>query len=94
MKPTRPGWHWFLPDERCPTPTGLLRIDKPVVLLVGPERFTRDGRSRLVVRFPNATLYVDDMSGDWERIDEPPLMKRKAMERWARKKEPTDDHES
>jgi len=37
MTPKREGWYWFLPDENCVTPTGLLRLDKPVVVLVGSD---------------------------------------------------------
>lgn len=83
MTPRFPGWYWFLPDERCPTPTGLLRLDKPVIVLVGQDKFTRDmPPARLVVRFGQvATLYVDDMSGDWEPITEPKYMQKKAMKR-------------
>lgn len=82
MKPNKPGWYWFLPDENCPTPTGLLRLDKPVVVLVGVDKVTRDmPPSRCVVRFPNEMLYCDDMSGDWERIEEPKAMAKKARSR-------------
>ena len=82
-RPSRPGWNWFLPDENCPTPTGLLRLDKPVVVLVGQDEYTRDGPPpRLVVRFgASLMLYVDDMTGDWERCKEPKRMTRKAMKR-------------
>lgn len=89
MKPKRTGWYWFLPDENCPTPTGLLRLDKPVVVLVGPDKFTRDmPPARLVVRF-SATimLYVDDMSGDWESCKEPKRMLRESMRRLKEKRE-------
>jgi len=85
-KPTNPGWHWFLPDEKCPVPAGttMLRIDKPVVVLVGVDKPTRDmPPARLVVRFPTGTLFVDDMSGDWEPIHEPERMQNEAMKRWS-----------
>lgn len=82
MKPNKPGWYWFLPDEHCHTPTGLLRIDTPVVVLVGVDKITRDmPPARLVVRFPQGSLYVDEMTGDWERITKPEYMHRKALER-------------
>lgn len=81
-QPKRVGWYWFLPDEHCPTPTGLLRIDRPVVVLVGVDKVTRDmPPARFVVRFPNADIYVDDMTGDWEEIAEPKAMRAKAMTR-------------
>lgn len=81
--PRRPGWYWFLPDENCPTPTGLLRLDKPVVVLVGQLKYTHDGKpSRLVVRFGmNNMLYVDEMSGHWQAVKEPKFMHRIAMGR-------------
>lgn len=85
MRPNRPGWYWFLPDKACPTPTGLLRLDKPVVLLVGQELYNLEGPvKRLVVRFglgPTNMLYVDDMSGDWEVCKEPKRMRREALRR-------------
>ncbi len=82
MKPQRVGWYWFLPDESCPTPTGLLRPDKPVVVLVGVDKVTRDmPPSRFVVRFPQAMMFVDDMSGDWEPIEEPWRMRQEALKR-------------
>jgi hypothetical protein len=81
-KPTRPGWYWFLPDEHCPTPTGLLRLDKPVVVLVGVERLTRDGPPPpLVVRFPQGTLCCNEMSGDWSRIEAPKAIQDIAVAR-------------
>ena len=80
MTPQRVGWYW--PDENCPTPTGLLRLDKAVVVLVGVDKVTRDmPPARLVVRFPQAMLFVDDMSGDWEPIEEPKRMKQECMKR-------------
>lgn len=87
--PKRPGWYWFLPDEKCPTPTGLLRLDKPVVVLVGQESYDRAGPpKRLVVRFgPTNMLYVDEMSGDWEACKEPKRMQREAMRRIKAKRE-------
>ena len=82
MKPQRVGWYWFLPDEHCPTPTGLLRLDKPVVLLVGVDKVTRDmPPQRFVVRFSTGMMFVDDMSGDWEPIEEPERMKQEALKR-------------
>jgi hypothetical protein len=97
MIPKRPGWYWFLPDERCPTPTGFLRTDTPVVVLVGADKYTRDGPpARMVVRFPQATFYVEDMTGDWESCVEPPFMSMKARERWKAKHVAADyqrDHE-
>ena len=81
-KPTGVGWYWFLPDERCMTPTGLLRLDKPVPLLVGVDKVTRDmPPARLVVRFLGVTLYVDDLLGDWEPLVEPERMKQEAIRR-------------
>ncbi len=86
MRPNGPGWYWFLPDEHCPTPTGLLRIDQPVVVLVGPDKYTRDGPpANLVVRFPQGTLGCDAMSGEWERIPVPKFMQAIARERWSNK---------
>ena len=59
MQPQRVGWYWFLPDENCATPTGLLRLDKPVVVLVGVDKVTRDmPPARFVVRFPLANQLV------------------------------------
>lgn len=85
-KPTKPGWYWFLPDEKCPTPTGLLRLDKPAVLLVGVDKFTHDGPpAKLIVRFSFGEMLIDDMSGDWEPIEEPKRMQREAMRRIANK---------
>ena len=84
-KPKVTGWYWFLPDEKCPTPTGLLRVDKPVVVLVGSDNFHRAENSRLVVRFSNAMLYVDDMSGDWELIKEPKRMTDESIRRIKKK---------
>lgn len=85
MRPSKPGWHWFLPDEKCPTPTGLLRIDTPVVLLVGVDKVTRDmPPARLVVRFSSGMMYVDDMSGDFEPIAKPERMKKEALLRLMR----------
>lgn len=82
MKPQKAGWYWFLPDERCPTPTGLLRLDKAVVLLVGVDDVTRGvSLPRLIVRLSTATLLVDDMSGDWEPIEEPERMRQEASKR-------------
>lgn len=82
MKPQRIGWYWFLPDEHCATPTGVLRLDKPVVVFVGVDKVTRDmPPARFVVRFPQAMLFVDDMSGDWEPIVEPKRMKQEALKR-------------
>lgn len=81
-QPTGPGWHWFLPDERCPTPTGLLRLDCPVVLMVGFDNGTPAGDPpKLCVRFPGSMLWVENMSGDWEAIDAPERMRKKALER-------------
>lgn len=82
-KPEKPGWYWFLPDENCPTPTGLLRIDRPVVVLVGQESYDRAGPpKKLVVRFSwDNMLFVDEMSGDWEQCREPNRMRQKAMKR-------------
>lgn len=81
-KPTKPGWYWFLPDENCPTPTGLIRLDKPVVLLVSPDKYTRDmPPARLWVRFSTGPIYVDELSGDFEPIKEPKRMQRIAMQR-------------
>lgn len=80
MTPKRPGWYWFLLDETCPTPTGLLRLDKPVVVLVGQDKYTQDmPPARLMVRFSTGMMYVDDLSGDWEPIKEPRWMEREAM---------------
>lgn len=83
MNPKQPGWYWFLPDENCPTPTGLLRLDRPVIVLVGQDKYTHDGPpARLVVRFgSNCVLYASDMSGDWEPCKEPKRMQREAMGR-------------
>ena len=84
--PQKVGWYWFLPDERCASITGILRIDRPVVVLVGVDKVTRDmPPARFVVRFPNVTLYVDDMSGDWEAIQPPERMRRVAFGRFTRK---------
>jgi len=81
-QPTSTGWYWFLPDENCPTPTGLLRIDMPVVVLVGQERFDRAGPPpRLVVRFTMKTMYCDELSGDWVKIKAPRAMHNKAIKR-------------
>lgn len=87
-KPNRVGWHWFLPDINCPTPdwTSLIRIDKPVILLVGVDKFTRDmPPARLIVRFPQGSAYVDDLHGDWEQIDEPERMTKEAKRRVLKK---------
>ena len=82
-RPKAPGWYWFLPDERCPTPTGFLRIDMPVVVLVGQEHFTRhEDPPRLLVRFTRDALFVDDMSGDWAPIEAPAFMQGIARQRW------------
>lgn len=80
-KPHQVGWYWFLPDANCPTPTGLLRLDKPVVVLVGQDKATHDGYRHFVVRFQSAVLPVENMSGDWEAIPEPKRMQREAMRR-------------
>ena len=81
-KPNRPGWYWFLPDENCPTPTGFLRLDRPAVLLVSQDKYTRDMPSaKFVVKFPSGTISVDDLSGDWERLKEPYWMQRKVLKR-------------
>lgn len=85
-KPTKPGWYWFLPDHHCPTPTGLLRTDRPAVLLVGVDKVTRDmPPARLVVRFSQVMMFCDDMSGDWEEIPEPKWMIDEAKKRWLTK---------
>lgn len=85
-KPQRVGWYWFLPDEHCKTLTGILRIDRPVVVLVGVDKATRDmpPAARFVVRFPTGMLYVDDMSGDWELIEPPRHMQQLASSRFMR----------
>ena len=80
--PKRSGWYWFLPDSKCPTPTGLLRLDKPVVVLVGQDKFSRDmPPPKFVVRFSTCMLYVEDMSGDWEACKEPRRMRREVVRR-------------
>ena len=84
MLPKRLGWYWFLPDEKCPSPTGLLRLDSPVVVLVGQCPYT----DRLVVRFrPNVMMYVDDMSGDWEICKKPKSLQLVAMRRMKEKRD-------
>lgn len=76
------GWYWFLPDENHLTPTGQLRRDIPVILLVGVDKVTRDmPPARLVVRFGSAMIYVDNMSGDWELIKAPQRMKNESLSR-------------
>lgn len=87
-RPKRPGWFWFLPDEDCPSPTGLLRLDRPVIVLVGQERYSRDGPSgRLVVRFSaDCEMFVDDMSGEWAHCKTPKRLERIAMKRIMRKR--------
>ncbi len=86
--PTKPGWYWFLPNENCPTPTGLLRLDRPVVLMVGADKMTRDmPPPRLVVRFSaTVVMFVDDTAGDWEPIEAPEQMRQEAARRLADKK--------
>jgi hypothetical protein len=87
-EPDTTGWYWFLPDEKCPTPTGLIRIDKPVVVLVGQEKYTRDGPSgKLCVRFSTGTLLAEEMSGHWESISVPRAMHDIAMDRIKAKRE-------
>ena len=82
MVPNKVGWYWFLPDEKCPTPTGLLRLDRAVVILVGVDKVTRDmPPARFVVRFPQATYFVDELSGDWEPIEEPKRMRQESLKR-------------
>ena len=57
-------------------------MDKPVVLLVGVDKVTRDmPPQRFVVRFSTGMMFVDDMSGDWEPIEEPERMKQEALKR-------------
>lgn len=88
MTPNKTGWYWFLPDEHCVTPTGLLRMDKPVVLLVGTYKQTRDGDpGPLVVRFPSCTYEVTELTGEWERIEEPKRMADVARSRWGKRRE-------
>lgn len=85
-RPQRVGWYWFLPDANCNTPTGILRMDRPVVLLVGVDKVTRDmPPARFVVRFSQAMLYCDDMSGDWEPIAPPSRMRKMAFDRVVRR---------
>ena len=89
--PKRPGWYWFLPAFGCPTPTGLLRLDKPVVVLVGQDKYSRDmPPAELVVRFSTCMLYVEDMSGDWEPCKEPRRMRREALRRCSAKAADTE----
>lgn len=73
--PKQPGWYWFRPTDKSPTPTGFLRLGQWVVVLVGPVKFTRDGPpGPLVVRFPQATYTVEDLQGEWsERLVEPSM---------------------
>ena len=83
-RPSKPGHYWFLPDPSMEVPEGLnaLRIDMPIVLLVGQDKLTRDmPPPRLVVRFPGMMLYVDDMPGMWEEIKAPDAMRKVAMAR-------------
>ena len=77
------GWYWFLPDEQCPSPTGFLRIDQPVVLLVSVDKFARDGKPPpFVVKFPAFTMSCADMLGDWEPISPPNRMRIEATRRY------------
>ncbi len=85
-QPKQIGWHWFLPDISCPTPTGLLRIDKPVIVLVGQVLHDRAGDPKqLCVRFPSGTMLCNTMTGMWERIEEPKEMADEARKRWCRR---------
>lgn len=80
--PTQPGWYWYLPSPGHLTMFGPARYDQPVVLLVGASKATRDmPPATLVVRFPQGTLSVSEMPGDWERIAVPPKMRTEAMRR-------------
>lgn len=81
MVPKKTGWYWFLPNEKCPTPSGLLRLDRPVVVLVGEDKNPFGGKSRLVVRFAVGMMYVDDMKGDWEQLREPKRMTQEVNKR-------------
>ena len=71
--PKVPGWYWFKADDRTPTPTGFLRKDKWVIILVGQSKVTRYGPpGPLVVRFPLATYTVEELGGQWsDRLKEP-----------------------
>ena len=71
--PKAPGWYWFKADDRTPSPTGFVRKDKWVIVLVSSLKVTRDGPpGPLVVRFPQANYMVDDLGGEWsERLKEP-----------------------
>lgn len=82
-QPNSTGWYWFLPNEHCKTPTGFLRTDTPVVLLVGVNKMTRDmPPPKLVVRFSNEVqICVEELTGDWEHIQPPKYMKTKAFSR-------------
>lgn len=71
--PKSPGWYWFRADDRTPTPSGFLRKDKWVIVLVVSLKVTRDGPpGPLAVRFPQATYTVEEMGGRWsDRLREP-----------------------
>lgn len=71
-KPHRPGWYWFLPDPSMESPTRLLRLDKPITVLVG--LYSHDSK-QLVVRFSAENIMrVEDMPGMWEESKPPKFM--------------------
>ena len=81
-QPNGTGWFWFLPDENCATPTGLIRVDRPVIVLVGQsDVLSRAGKPSLVVRFSTHTELCSDLTGDWHPAKPPKSMQKKAMQR-------------
>ena len=69
QKPDREGWYWFLPNDAYPIPS----VVHVAVLLNGQF-------PKLIAEFPSGPVPVDNLAGgDWERIEVPHWMFRKAL---------------
>lgn len=80
-KPNGPGWYWFLPDENCETPAGYLRPDKPIVVKVIWSGTPSDLKEQLAAMLPFGAMWVDELSGDWDKCPIPRRIHRKARKR-------------
>lgn len=80
-KPNGPGWYWFLPDENCRTPVGFLPPEEPGVVLVTYQSQPVIRKMRLAVTFSFGPMWVDELSGDWEKCPVPRRIYRKARKR-------------
>lgn len=66
---TKPGWYWYRAGDDSPEN---MRRGIWVVVLVGTQKATRDGKpGPLVVRFSHGTYTVEELGGEWEKANPP-----------------------